>query len=241
VTDARAEADEHREDAADTVADTVADPAADDAVLPAEAPARQAALVDAFGGRRGLFDSTLPVLVFVFVNSLATAAWDSRTGLRVALGAALAAGLVVVALRLARRQTVQQAFSGFLALALAAWLANRSGEARDFHLPHILYQIAYGAAFLVSVLLRRPLVGYVYAAVDGLTGWRDDRRLRRVFTVATLGWAAVFGTRAVVLGSLYLADRSGWLAVARLVLGWPVTISAVAATIAYVRRTRALP
>jgi hypothetical protein len=67
----------------------------------------------------------------------------------------------------------------------------------------------------------------------------NTRRLRRVFTVATLGWVGVFATRAAVLGSLYLLDRSGWLAVARLVLGWPVTIGAVAVTLAYVKRARA--
>ena len=204
---------------------------------PVEQPAPRAALVDALGGRRGLFDSSLPVLVFVFANSLVTAATDSRTGLRAALAAALVAGLVLVAVRLARRQTLQQALSGFFALAFAAWLANRTGEARDFHLPHILYQVAYGAAFLLSAALRRPLVGYAWAAVEGLVGWREDPRLRRAFTLATVGWGLMFSTRAVVLGSLYLADRSGWLAAARLVLGWPVTISAVALTIAYVRRS----
>jgi hypothetical protein len=82
-------------------------------------------------------------------------------------------------------------------------------------------------------------VGYIYAAVDGLDpSWRADRRLRRVFTIATLGWFALFATRAAVLGTLYLMDRSGWLAAARLVMGWPLTIGAVAATIAFVKRAR---
>ena len=210
----------------------------DDRTLSGELPTRPA-LIDALGGRRGLLDSSLPVLVFVFSNSVATALSDQRTGLRVALGAALVAGVALVALRLARRETLQQALSGFFALAIAVWLANRTGEARDFHLPHILWQIGYGTVFLGSVLLGRPLVGYVYQAVDGMDrSWRDDRRLRRVFAVATLGWFAVFATRAVVLGSLYLADRSGWLAVARLLMGWPLTISAAVATIAWVKRGR---
>jgi len=207
--------------------------------LSGEVPTRPA-LLDALGGRRGLLDSSLPVLVFVFTNSVATALTDADTGLRAALVAALAAGLGLVVLRLARRETLQQALSGFFALAVAVWFANRTGEARDFHLPHILWQIGYGSVFLVSVLIGRPLVGYVYQAVDGLDrSWRDDRQLRRVFAVATLGWFAVFATRAVVLGSLYLADRSGWLAAARLIMGWPLTISAAVATIAWVKRGRA--
>ena len=215
-----------------------AEPAEDDDTLSGEPPAKPA-LIEAMGGKRGLFDSSLPVIVFVFFNSLVTAFTDAETGLRAALVAALASGVVLVALRLRRRETLQQALSGFFALAIAVWLANRSGEARDFHLPHILWQVAYGSGFLLSVLIGRPLVGYIYAAVDGLdSSWRADRRLRRVFTIATLGWFALFATRAAVLGTLYLMDRSGWLAAARLVMGWPLTIGAVAATIAFVKRAR---
>lgn len=214
------------------------EPAEDAGTVSGAAPARPA-LLDAMGGKRGLIDSSLPVLVFVVVNPLVTAVTDADTGLRAALVAALVGGAVVVGLRLSRRQTLQQALSGFFALALAVWLANRSGDARDFHLPHILWQLAYGAAFGLSALVGRPVVGYVYAAVDGLDpSWRQDRRLRRVFTVATLGWFAVFALRAAVLGTLYLLDRSGWLAAARLVMGWPLTIGAGAATIAYVKRSR---
>ncbi|HVM28227.1 MAG TPA: DUF3159 domain-containing protein [Mycobacteriales bacterium] len=214
-------------------------PEAEVETVSGEPPARPA-LVEAMGGRRGLFDSGLPVIVFVFANSLVTAFTDPQTGLRAALVAAVVAGLVVVGVRIARRETLQQALSGFFALALAVWLANRSGDPRDFHLPHILWQIGYGTVFLLSALLGRPVIGYIYAAVDGLDpSWRADRRLRRVFTVATLGWFALFATRASVLGSLYLMDRSGLLGAARLVMGWPLTITAVALTIAYVKRARA--
>ena len=232
MTDRRTPA--HQDDGA------VREPApADDDVTLSGAPAARPALIDALGGKRGLFDSSLPVLVFVFVNSLVTAFTDAATGLRAALVAALVSGVVIVGLRLSRRETLQQALSGFFALAIAVWLANRSGEARDFHLPHILWQIGYSSAFLVSVVIGRPVIGYIYAAVDGLDpSWRADRRLRRVFTVATLGWVTLFATRATVLGTLYLMDRSGWLAAARLVMGWPLTIAAVAGTIAWVKRGR---
>lgn len=207
---------------------------------PPPGAASRPALIDALGGKRGLIDSGLPVIVFVFVNSLVAAFTDAGTALRAALAAALVGGFAVVVLRLVRRETLQQALSGFFALALAVWLANRSGEARDFHLPHILWQIAYGSAFLVSAVVGRPVIGYIWAAVDGLDpAWRADRGLRRAFTVATLGWASVFAVRAVVLGSLYLLDRSGYLAAARLAMGWPLTIGAALATIAYVRRVRA--
>jgi hypothetical protein len=205
-------------------------------------PATRPAMVEALGGKRGLVDSGLPAVVFVFVNSVVTAFADRDAGLRAALYAAVAVGVGVVALRLARRETLQQALSGFFALALAVWLAARSGEARDFFLPGIFINVAYGGAFFVSALAGRPLIGYVYAAIDGLDRtWRQDRRLRRVFTVATVGWAGVFLARAVVQGALYAMDRPGLLAAARLLMGWPVTIAAVAVTIAWVKRGRRQP
>lgn len=202
-------------------------------------PATRPALIESLGGKRGLIDSGLPAVVFVFVNSVVTALSDRDTGLRAALVGAVAVGVAVVALRLYRRETLQQALSGFFALAIAVWFAARSGEARDFFLPGILINVAYGAVFVVSALIARPLVGYVYAAVDGLDKtWRTDRQLRKVFAVATFGWAAVFAARAAVQGTLYVMDRPGLLAAARLLMGWPLTILAVAATIAWVKRGR---
>lgn len=237
MTEPRPAADEAAHDRVDTDADPALP---DDPETASGEPAVRSALVEALGGKRGLFDSGLPVVVFVFVHSLVAAFADQGIALRAGLAAALLAGASVVVVRLARRETLQQALSGFFALAIAVWLANRTGDARDFYLPHILYQIGYCVLFVGSVLLGRPLVGYIYAAVDGLDrSWRDDRRLRRVFAVATLGWGAVFASRALVQGGLYLADRTGWLAAARLLMGWPMTILAVAATVAWVRRGRA--
>ena len=210
---------------------------------PAAGPAPRSeptpALVEALGGKRGLIDSGLPAVVFVFVNSVVTALSSRDTGLRAALTAAVLVGVAVVVLRIVRKEPLQQAVSGFLGLGLAVFFAARSGEARGFFLPGIWINIAYGAAFFVSALIGRPLVGAIYAAVDGLgTRWREDDRLRRVFAYASVGWALVFGARAAVQGTLYLMDRPGLLAAARLLMGWPLTIAAVAVTVAGVKRAR---
>ena len=206
---------------------------------PEQRPA-QSALVESLGGKRGLIDSGLPAVVFVFVNSVVTALADRDTGLRAALVAAVLTGLGVVVLRVARKETLQQAVSGFLGLGLAVFFAARSGEARGFFLPGIWINVAYGLVFLGSALVGRPLVGAIYAAVEGLgTAWREDARLRRVFALASVFWALVFGSRAAVQGTLYVLDRPGLLAAARLLMGWPLTIAAVALTIALVKRARA--
>ena len=206
---------------------------------PQQRPA-QPALVEALGGKRGLIDSGLPAVVFVFVNSVVTALAGRETGLRAALVAALLSGAGVVVLRIARKETLQQAVSGFLGLGLAVFFAARSGEARGFFLPGIWINVVYGLVFLGSALVGRPLVGAIYAAVEGTgSAWRDDPRLRRVFALASVFWGLVFGVRAAVQGTLYVLDRPGLLAAARLLMGWPLTIAAVAVTIALVKRARA--
>jgi hypothetical protein len=187
-------------------------------------------LVESIGGWRGLADSGLPVAVFVGANAAA--------GLTAAIWAAVAAGLVLFVLRLVRKETVQQAVSGFLGVALAAYIASRTGEAKGFFLLGIWASFCYAVLFAVSVLVRRPLVGVVWEYVDGGGQWRRDRRLMRVYTWTTLVWVAVFLSRGLVQRFLYEEDRTGWLAVARLAMGYPVTIGALALTVLAVRRVR---
>ncbi len=197
------------------------------------------ALIEALGGKRGLVDSGLPAVVFVFVNSVVQAFAGRDVALRAALIGAVVTGVAIIVLRLVRKETLQQAISGFFGLAIAVFFAARSGEARGFFLPGIFINMAYGAVFLGSALIGRPIVGVIYAAVEGLDKrWREDPSLRRVFAFASVGWSLVFASRAVVQGILYTMDRPGLLAAARLLMGWPLTIAAVALTVAYVKRAR---
>ncbi len=190
-------------------------------------------LVESIGGWRGLVDSGLPVVVFVVANALA--------GLTAAIWAAIAAGAVLFVLRLVRRETVQQAVSGFLGIAVAAFIASRTGEAKGFFLLGIWASFVYAGLFAASVLVRWPLVGVIWEYVDGAGGeWRRDRRLMRVYTWTTLVWVGVFLSRGLVQRFLYEEDRTGWLAVARLAMGYPLTVGALAVSVLAVRRVRRL-
>jgi intracellular septation protein A len=196
-------------------------------------PTPKPMLVESIGGWRGLVDSALPVIVFVLANAVA--------GLRAAIWAAIGAGVVLVAIRLARRQTVQQAMSGFFGVLIAAFIANRTGEAKGYFLFGIWASFLYAGVFLVSLLARWPLVGLIWEYVDGRdigTSWRRDRPLMRVYTACTLLWVVVFLTRGVVQRYLYDQDLTGWLAFARLAMGYPVTIAALAVSVFAVRRVR---
>jgi Protein of unknown function (DUF3159) len=209
--------------------------AAGDQQPPADRPGPKPTplLVESIGGWRGLLDSGLPVVVFVIANALA--------GLQPAIWAAIGAGVVLFAIRLVLRQTVQQALSGFFGILIAAFIASRTGEAKGFFLLGIWASFVYAGVFLVSVLARWPLVGLIWEYVDGRdigTSWRRDRPLMRVYTACTLMLVLVFLARALVQRYLYDQDLTGWLAFARIAMGYPVTIGALAVSVLAVRRVR---
>lgn len=187
-------------------------------------PPRGAAVLEQMGGISGLIYSSLPVLVFVPVSS--------AFGLMPAIGAALAVATVVLAWRLLRRESVQPAVSGFIGVGVSALIAYLVGASKGYFLLGIWTSLFWAVVFAVSVVIRRPLVGYIWGWVSTHDRrWRGIRRAVRAFDAATLVWVAVFTSRFVVQHHLYDADQTGWLGVARIAMGWPLT--AVAALVTY--------
>jgi len=191
-------------------------------------------MLEQMGGVQGVVASTIPVVVFVVVNLV--------FALQAALIAALASGVAVAVWRVVRKQALQPAVSGLFAVGIAAFLAYRTGEARAFYLPGLLFSAALGLAFLVSVLVRWPLAGVVWHGINGDgQSWRRDPRMLRAYTLASLLWTLVFAARVVVQGLLYNADEETWLGVARLAMGYPLVGVALLGTFWAVRRARRAP
>jgi hypothetical protein len=110
-------------------------------------------VLEQLGGWRGMVDATLPTVAFIVANAV--------DGLRTGIWAALAAALLVFHLRLVRRESVQQAVSGLLAVGIAVALAAASGQARNFFAFGIVRNAAIGVVLLGSIPLRRPLIGVI--------------------------------------------------------------------------------
>jgi hypothetical protein len=167
--------------------------------------------------REMLIDSGLPTVVFVTVYAL------NGRQLSSALVAALATGAVLAVLRLVRRDSVQNVVAGFVAVGVAAWFANRTGQAADFFVPGLLINGAYALAYLVSIVVRWPLLGVLVGLATGEgMGWRQVPYLLRAYTVASWFWVAMFTLRLAVQLPLYLTDSVVALGVARVVMGWPL-------------------
>jgi len=176
------------------------------------------------GGPMGMVDSGLPVVVFVVVNAIGSLSW--------AIATAIAAGLIVAGIRLIRHKPVTQAVAGLFGVGLAAFIAYRTGSAKGYFLFGIWSYLAYGSLLLLSIVVRRPLIGVLWERVNGRGGaWRADRKLLRRYDYATAVWVLVFAARFAVQNQLYDADQVGWLATARLVMGYPLFFLAIAVTV----------
>jgi hypothetical protein len=176
------------------------------------------------GGRRGVVDATTPGVVLVIVDVFAPLGW--------AIGAAVAAAVLLASARFLRHEPLRQVIMGLPGIALAATLAAVTGDAKTYFLPGILINAAYAVAAAVSIGVRRPLLGYVAALVDsGYGHWQGHPPLRRAATMATALWMVMFALRAAVQGYLYTHNDVHLLAPARLAMGLPLWVLTVTGTL----------
>ncbi|MGB8021598.1 MAG: DUF3159 domain-containing protein [Candidatus Nanopelagicales bacterium] len=196
--------------------------AAEDRMDQAQQVGVDRAMLDrALGGWRGLIDSGVPAAVFVGAYML------NGQQLRPAVMAAVGSGVAIALWRLLRRQDLQQVAAGFAGVAISAFVASRTGRAEDFFLLGILINVGYCLAYVVSILMRWPLIGLVVGYFrEDPTGWRADQRQYRAYLTASWIWAAMFGLRLVVQLPLYVTGAVGPLGVAKLVMGWPLFLLA---------------
>jgi hypothetical protein len=175
----------------------------------------------AIGGWRGVIDSGVPTAVFVVAYVI------TSSNLRTSLIAAIVAGALIALWRLIRREPLTQIGAGFIGLLFSAWFASRTENASDVYLPGMLTNLGYGTAFLISILVRWPLIGIAMGVLTGDgTAWRQDPELRRVYAAASWIWVGLFFSRLIVQTPMYLA---GWVEVqgiVKIIMGYPLFLAA---------------
>lgn len=174
-------------------------------------------LLERMGGVSGLVHAGLPTFAYVVANAIA--------GLNAAVVTSVGVSVGLIVLRLLRKQPIQPAVSGLLGVAVAALIAYYTGSAEAYFLPGIWLSLAMAAVFAVSLLVRRPLVGVIWNLLRSAgpdRSWRSDTVTLHAFDVATLAFVALFSARFVVQQWLYDGGFSGWLAFARIGMGYPL-------------------
>lgn len=171
-------------------------------------------LIAGIGGPLGILEAVLPATSFSIIYAF------TRSGTAAVITAASLSTLFIL-LRLLRRQSVQQALIGLLAIGLAAFLALRDGgQTADYFVPGFYTNAAYAAALLLSILLRRPIMGYVAQLLFGLENWRKSGSYSRLRLVTWI-WFGFFAARLSVQLPLYFAGEVELLALSRVIMGAP--------------------
>ncbi|WP_460541872.1 DUF3159 domain-containing protein [Glycomyces halotolerans] len=188
---------------------------------------RQDTLVSLLGGRRGAFDATAPLAVFVLTWLLTgnSIAW--------AVAASLVSATVIALVRLRQRTRPRAVLLGLLSVCVAGIIVLYTGRAADILLPRILSNAASALVWAGSIAFRRPLLGLIVGAVLGQrTRWRRDPALLRAYGAASWVWVAMYVLRVAVLTPFWLTDHERLALVgggaAQIALSWPLLVLCLA-------------
>ena len=192
-------------------------------------------VLQAFGGKKGLIDSGIPAVIFLVVFNIADA-------LRPALISAIAVSALLTIIRLARRETVQHAMSGFIGVLICAWFANRTGNASDLYIPKLLTNLGYGTVYLIGNLVGWPIMGLVLGPILGENlKWRNYPERKRAYTLASWLWVAMFFTRIAVQYPIYRTGNVNLLGTVNLAMGYPLFIATAYGTWQIIKNAPAIP
>jgi hypothetical protein len=175
------------------------------------------------GGRRTALDATVPAVAFVlgWLMSGHSLGWGAA--------AALLTGAVVASLRWYRGDRPLAALLGLLGVSLAALIALYTGRAADFFLAQLLSNVVSALVWALSVLIRWPLLGVIVGGALGQrTAWRRDPALLRAYCLASWVWVGQYLIRIAVFTPLWAVGSIVALAVARVVLSWPLVAACIA-------------
>ncbi|MFW6641143.1 DUF3159 domain-containing protein [Nocardiopsis algeriensis] len=198
-------------------------------------------LAKALGGKRGMVEAAVPTLTF-------TLSYIVSSELRLSIAMGVVAALVLGAVRLLQRSSVQYVVTSLFGIGIAAVFAMRSGDAADAFLPGIIYNAVYAVVLSLSVLVRWPAIGLMIGPFIGekedFTSWRENSAVVRL--ASRLTWLLVLPCviRVLVQYPLWLADNYGWadtfalLGLSKVAMGWPLQVAAFAAMVWLLARGR---
>ena len=173
----------------------------------------------AFGGKKGLIDSGIPSIIFLIT-------FNVKHDLHTALYASVAISILLTIIRLAKRDTVQHAFSGLIGALICAWFANRTGNPSDVFLPKLLTNLAYGSAYLVANLAGWPVLGLMLGPILGENLlWRRDPIRKAAYLRAGWLWVGMFFTRIAVQYPIYRSGNVNLLGTVNLAMGYPLFLA----------------
>jgi hypothetical protein len=196
----------------------------------------RAQLAKAFGGVRGIIEAAVPTIAF-------TLSWITTESLKTSLIVSISLAVLLLVARVVQRSTPQFVINSLIGIAIGAFFASRSGDAKDYFLPGILWNAAYSVAMLLSIVTRWPVVGFLIGSVtNDPVGWRKDPGIVKLCSRLTWFLMVPCVVRVAVQGPVYLfggGDQAvAALGFAKIVMGWPLQVAALAAMLWLLGRGR---
>lgn len=159
------------------------------------------ALLEAMGGARGLIESLLPGILFLVL-------YATTKSVLVSVLVPLVVSIGFVAWRVLQKGQPVLAFAGLIGVGISAAVALITGQGEDNFLWGFTVNAVVIVVLVVSMLMRRPLVGVIAGALTATPyAWRTERAKRAVAWRGTVLWLLVIGARLAVQVPLYLAPR----------------------------------
>lgn len=187
-------------------------------------------VISAFGGKKGLIDSGIPAVIFLVI-------FNVTKDLQSALIASISISALLTVIRLARRDTLQHALSGFIGVLICAWFANRTGNATDLYVPKLLTNLGYGSVYLIANLVGWPVLGLMLGPILGENlSWRNHPERKRAYVQASWLWVAMFFTRIAVQYPIYRSGNVNLLGTVNLAMGYPFFIATAYGSWLIIRR-----
>jgi len=181
-------------------------------------------------GWRGAADAVVPVVLFVTL--------DAAAGLVAAMAAATAWAVALAVWRIAHRQRTGIWLWVALGYVLVRGIAGMLTQSKVvFFGPGVAQTGLIGVLFVISVLARRPAVGYIAPVIYPFDDYvRQHPAYRRAFTHLTLLWA-VYLIAHVVLDVWLLKNVSASAyVVIRSLVSWPMLLVLFVFSLRYPRR-----
>ncbi|GGN33580.1 hypothetical protein FHR83_001607 [Actinoplanes campanulatus] len=194
--------------------------------------AQPESLAELLNGRRAAVDASLPAVGFVagwlvFGESI----WAGAI-------AAVVSAIGVSWWRLRKGDKPRAVLIGLFLVCVAALIALYTGKAEDFFLLQLLSNAASALAWIISIVIRWPLLGLVVGTVLGQrTRWRRDPALLRAYSRGSWVWVMQYVIRVAVFLPLYQAGWTEALAAARLGLSGPLIAGCLAVSWWVIRRS----
>ena len=164
-----------------------------------------------------LFDSFLPPVIFLALNSFANT--------NLALWGALGASLLFTIFRITRRENLAYSLGGLGGTLLAAIFTKLSGSGRGFFLPGLVSGAVTIILCVISVAFNRPLVAWSsFITRRWPLTWYWHPQVLPAYNEVTILWAVSFSIRLTFEFWLYQQDALGILGTVRILLGWPFII-----------------